>query len=48
MRKYSLIDFERINMSPKDFGEMMVNIYNTVEKGDSRPAKDFFDEFRKL
>ncbi|AUT05304.1 hypothetical protein [Streptococcus parauberis] len=47
MRKDSLMSFELDNMSPEDFGKMILNTYQAIEEGESRVAKVFFDEFRK-
>ncbi|MGT2959226.1 hypothetical protein A9Q68_09580 [Streptococcus bovimastitidis] len=48
MRKNSTIDCKLDNMSPEDFGKMMVVEFQDVEKGDSRLAKEVFGEYKKL
>lgn len=45
MGKHATIYINIDKISSEDFGKMMQNIYNAVEEGDSRPAKDFFKEF---
>ncbi len=47
MRKNATIEINLDKMSPEDFRKMILNTYQTNDKGDSRPAKDFFGEFRK-